>query len=119
MQIDTALSQEEWAYDMNIPFNELTDWDHLWLMIDAELEWGSFATDMPLLVFYVKHNGVYGYRAVPFQRNDSSSFSTKSFIYLTPELRDHRDVIGTHIWNRSKVPFKVKRWQLKVYEPIE
>jgi len=119
MQMHSAISREEWAFDMNIPFNELTDLDHLWLMIDAELEWGSYAADMPLLVFYVKHNGVYGYRAVPFQRNDSSSFSAKSFIYLTPELRDHRDVIGTHIWNRSKVPFKVKQWQLKVYEPIE
>jgi hypothetical protein len=109
----------EWMFDYKNMYNKWTNKDHLWMVVDAEIEVHSddASVNPPLLVFFTEHKGAYGYRASPFERQDTTSIYKGTFVYMTPEMRQKSDLLGTHIWNRQRDRVQVRKWILRVYEP--
>lgn len=115
---DTTWQSSEWANEKKVAMNELTTKDHVWLEAEVEMECECTPEEVPLVVFFIQHKGVYGYRATPMQSTATPGIFRGKFLYMTPEMRSYKDRIGTHIWNRNGVRFRLKQWRLRAYNPL-
>lgn len=116
-QYDTAWQSSEWSKEKTFSMDAVTNKDHLWLESEVEMECQCTPDEAPLLVYFVKHKGVYGYRATALEPTDSMGIYSGKFLYMTPEMRNYEDVIGTHIWNRKGIRFRLKKWNIRAYQP--
>ena len=115
---DQILQSSEWSNERKVAVNELTTKDRVWLEAEVGMEFDCSPVEVPLVVFFIQHKGVYGYRATPMQSAETPGIFRGKFLYMTPEMRSYKDRIGTHIWNRNGVRFRLKHWSLRAYNPL-
>ncbi|MBS1570597.1 MAG: hypothetical protein JST45_14305 [Bacteroidetes bacterium] len=111
--------QHPFTQAMHVPFNELTTHDHAWI----ELEWqvfmpgsgtkGSFVTTF-------EHGGKnYAYMAEDIEKHHvpPGHWTTVYTWYLTPEVRNRKDLFVTYFWLRDTVPMYVSGPTITTYQP--
>jgi len=101
-------------------YEELLQKDHGW--VECKMEYRS-KQEADSTIFYVvmamHHSGdAYAYYAFPssLYANDST-WHQFSEVYLTPEIRQKKDVFKTYIWNRYGADFEIRNLEFTVYEP--
>jgi hypothetical protein len=109
---------------IQIPYNALTDKDHLWIRAKTTLEIAdelvryqeeSFAVHLATSMLYKGRS--YSWRNVALERFDTTEISLTQD-YLTPDLRTLGDEIGTRVWLQYGANVRVKSIYFEVYEPL-
>jgi len=106
---------------IDIPYNNLTTKDHVWLRIRAKVFPVSRTdSDRFALVMHFSFNGfAYQYRSVesPAMNLKLNEWNDISFDYLTPEVRRKNDIFRTFVWNITGAPILVDELSVEVFEP--
>ncbi len=100
------------------PFDELTDADWAWMVVEAEVYIPEgYSGKPPLVVGLMRHKGkTYNYRtAVSNTTVVAGQWNTLRLEYLTPHLRTYQDEFMTYIWQRNDLPVYVNDFSVKVY----
>jgi hypothetical protein len=117
-----ALPDEEFCFTNQYMFKELTRKDHVWIKISMDIRFpNNFEGQLPCLVMTMEHKGgVYGYLA-PEIKIDSAKNQWHKFEleYLTPEIRNTKNVWKSYIWKRGKSSFDIDNFKIEIFEPKE
>ncbi len=107
---------------VKIPFDELTEKDHLWIKAITTIETTdeliryqeeSFAVHLAAFMLYKERT--YSWRNEPLERFDTNEVTlTKE--YLTPDLRTLSDEIGIRVWLQYGANVMVNDLYFEVYE---
>lgn len=108
-------STDEFGFPQRIPFNTLSSKDHVW--VEVSFDYKSNNSGEPNLVAFAmeRKNGAYGYKTYELE-NDSVNWKSKTIYYLTPEIRNHKDVLKMDLWKRSPNNFLMDNFKLVVHE---
>lgn len=104
-------------------FEDMTDADHLYLIITAQVYLFHDPVDNPfsLVATFEHKGGAYKYRALDSEKIQSqlkvNEWNTIEMLYLTPEIRNSRDCFATYYWLRGKLPILVGDIQIELWEP--
>ncbi len=100
------------------PFDELTDTDWAWMIVEVEVYIPEdYSGKPPLVVGLMRHKGkTYNYRTTVSNSNlVPGQWNTLRLEYLTPHLRTHQDEFMTYIWQRNDLPVYVNDFSVKMY----
>jgi len=108
-------------------YKKITQKDHIWLKINLDIRFPiCFTGEKPCLVFTMdRSNKGYGYYAPTIEPaiKDSITDTISScmwqhveFYYLTPEIRNKKDILKCYIWKRSATPIDVDNVCIEVFE---
>ncbi|NOQ71654.1 MAG: hypothetical protein GQ574_06620 [Crocinitomix sp.] len=108
---------------IKLPYNELTEKDHLWIRAKATVEIAdeliryqeeTFAVHLAVCMLYKERT--YSWRNEPLERFESNEMTlTKE--YLTPDLRTLGDEVAIRVWLQYGANVLVKSLYFEVYEP--
>ncbi len=103
------------AYTAN--FQQITQKDHAWLVVEGNVWRMDSNQNLPSLVLHFKHgDGVYKYRSyIPYD-NEGQNFVHYQYPYLTPEVRSNKDPFSTYWWNSSKSRCYISQIRVNVLE---
>jgi len=110
---------KEFFYTKKYKFNELTQKDHVWIIIEFKYKSKHDGTQKnPLLITTMNRSGGnYGYRAYDINyESNNREWKHYKMQYLTPEIRDDEDEFLVYFWNRDKVAFDIDDFKITVYE---
>lgn len=112
-------SLDQGAFNLDHRVFELTDAKYFFL--DYKITY-RFSSDIPesgfplFSCFIKRDDGTYGYRGFDLKATKSYEWVTETFRYNAPLIRNQKDLISSHIWNRSRSTLQIKNFQVKVYE---
>ena len=104
----------------DVRFSELTSKDHAWLRISAKLFITDSAGLPPVIVCAFHHDGeAYKYKTVTWDLASAQKNTcvTRSFDYITPEVRSTEDNLKVYIWNEHGGTHQVDDLRVEVFEP--
>lgn len=119
-QLIEVAEAREFALTIKKPFEEITQKDHAWITISFEWEVDSNATaELPIFITtFERKEGTYQYVATDFATDSKTEngWSKLSVDYLTPIVRSKSDDFKCYIWNRGRLEFRIRNFDLKVWE---
>ncbi|MGE5317621.1 MAG: hypothetical protein ACM3ME_06465 [Chloroflexota bacterium] len=105
---------------IDIPFNQLTHNDHVWIRTSAEVWIGrNYSGPYPMLVNSFHYKGeAYKYRGIALNDSTASKggWNKMTYWYLTPEVRTKDDNLKIYIWQQSQNPVYVRNMKVEVFE---
>lgn len=102
---------------IDIPYNKLTDQEHLWIRCKAVLQAEEELSVNLLMCAAMQYQGDnYFWRAgaLPTISTEKTDFY---FDYLTPDLRTNEDVLSTTVWLQNGTNVTLHDFQLEIWEP--
>lgn len=119
---DTLSETKPYTPLIEVPYNQLTEKDHIWIKAFAQFESldsiQSFEPNFTThLCISMRYKGVnYAWRNKVF-----SKFMAKTelfeFDYLSPDLRTKMDTLSVGLWHQNGQKIKVNDLYFEVYEP--
>lgn len=116
------LENQEYSITFKHPYSELTSKDHAWLKASIDVRYPEgYNSPWPCLVMTMEYkNKVYGYYARDLKTEaQGSGWHHFEYYYLTPEIRDKRDVFKCYVWKRGKGTLDIDNFQLELYTYID
>ncbi len=110
---------QEYSKTYQYKYSQFTDKDHVWLEAGVDVRFPvDFQEKFPLLIISVEYQGkVYGYHAIDIKSDTmDGKWHRVTSIYLTPEMRSHKDVVKCYVWKRGKKEFDIDNFSLDVFE---
>lgn len=106
---------EEFGYLQRISYSELTNKDHAWIEVSFDYK-STNSGEANLVAFAMERkHGAYGYKTYALE-NDSIEWKNITIQYLTPEIRNKKDVLKMDFWKRSPNDLEIDNFKLVVYE---
>ncbi|MEI8203774.1 MAG: hypothetical protein WCH34_12210 [Bacteroidota bacterium] len=106
----------------SIKYKNITGEYYAWIRAKVEYKYSkNYDDENALLVITFDHKGgSYKYFAGELNCTDSlrTSWTSKTFDYQTPEVRDINDELKVYVWHRGKKGVYIKGISVDVYEPI-
>ena len=114
-------SDNQFSPNWSKPFDQLTEKDHVWLEIKAEVFIPEGNTEEPpFLTVMTMHKGKpYKYRAFApeiVKSGEAQGWQTYTFNYLSPEMRSNTDELSLNFWYRSSEKAYVRSIEVAVLE---
>ncbi|RLD44909.1 MAG: hypothetical protein DRI89_02545 [Bacteroidetes bacterium] len=112
---------QDYALTRQIDYSELTDKDHLWVVLSFDLRFADdFEGQWPCMVITMdRKGGNYGYYAPQIKpKSLNNKWEKYTFEYLTPELRNRDDDVKFFFWKRGKSSFDVDNFKVEVFEKV-
>ncbi|NTW25331.1 MAG: hypothetical protein HGA37_11555, partial [Lentimicrobium sp.] len=104
----------------DLPYNQLTDADHVWIRTSVEVFMPSgYTGKSPLLISAFHYKGkAYKYRGIPVNEGDMKpgSWQKITYWYLSPEVRTPDDNLKVYVWHRETMPVFVRNLKVEVFE---
>lgn len=114
------IADQEFFPILELPYREITSQDHFWIKVTMDICFpDSVNSSFPCLVTTMERKGgSYNYYA-PELTNDWSpgKWQTVNSWYLSPEIRNTKDVFKCYIWKRSKEPVDIDNLKVEIYTP--
>lgn len=112
--------EDPYGYTWEMPYEQVTDKEFVWLRARAAL---AATTDdetaSACLVFEVRRKeGSYGYRTVCSDTLDLASGAILTGEYMTPAIRDTRDVLRVYLWNKGGGRLQQQRLEVEILEEV-
>jgi hypothetical protein len=110
---------QEYLQILLASFESLSQRDHFWVRVRLKIRFlQARETDFLRMVGALnRSNGTYGYYSNDIApRNEIGQWQELEFTYLTPEIRDKRDIITCYLWNRGQFEFDVDDIQVEILE---
>lgn len=108
--------KDEFGYSQKIPFYELTDKDHVWIKVSFKYKNDMNAGEPVLVAFMMERKeGAYSYKTFELE-NKVFEWKTATFFYLTPEIRNTKDLFKLDFWKRTPCNLIIDDFKLTVYE---
>lgn len=115
-----ALPEQEYCITNQFMFNELTAKDHVWIKVSMDIRFqADFEGPAPCMVMTMEHKGgSYGYFAPEITLDSTKNqWHTYELEYLSPEIRNKKDIFKSYIWKRGKSTFDIDNFKIELYEP--
>ncbi len=115
-----TLPEQEFGITNQYMYKELTRKNHAWIKISMDIRFpNDFEGQLPCLVMTMEHKGgIYGYLAPEIKIDSTKNQWHKYELdYLTPEIRNTKDIWKSYIWKRSKSTFDIDNFKIEVFEP--
>ncbi|MDP1746789.1 MAG: hypothetical protein Q8L90_14535 [Bacteroidota bacterium] len=115
-----ALPDEEFCITNQYMFRELTEKDHVWIKVSMDIRFPpDFQGPLPCMAMTMEHKGgAYGYFAPEITIDSTKKgWYRYELEYLTPEIRNTKDVWKCYIWKRGKGTFDIDNFKIEIYEP--
>jgi len=105
---------QEYFHSKELPYKEITDKDHIFVKGVIEFEVDSLDGKKPpgMTICISRRNGVYRWIFYELKGNKIE------FTYLTPPIREVKDVFKTNFSNPDKVNYKIISRKLEFFEPL-
>jgi hypothetical protein len=101
-------------------YKELTTKDHAWVIATLKVRSIDSSKQLPCLTLTIERKeGAYGYFSKELKTdsvNNEKGWTKYSYEYLTPEIRNTKDLFKCYIWNRSQTTFEIKDVKFEIYE---
>lgn len=123
IDIYRMVKEEEFSKTFSYRFNEITAKDHAWIEASISIRFPDYSfeskQESPLLVMSMEHkHGIYAYHALELKPDSlPMNWVNYKMVFLTPEMRSHKDEFKCYIWNRSKQLLEISQFKLDQYEP--
>jgi len=112
--------EEEFLPIFESEYQDLTVNDHFWLKVSFDVSFPTnFEGPYPCYVnTFDRKEGAYGYLAKDILADSNSIGKWKKIeiLYLSPEIRNVKDVIKSYIWKRSVIGFDVDNIKIDLYK---
>lgn len=113
------LEDQEFGLTKLFKYNELTDKDHLWIVVNFDARSNDLINgNWPCFVFSVhRENGDYGYFAPEIELDTTSNdWKHFQFEYQTPPIRDRNDSLKIYFWKRGTSSFDIDNLTIDKFE---
>jgi len=111
----------EFTPALRIPWNELTDADHVWLQVSCWIHWpvDSIPPAFSLVTTFEHKGQSYAYKAVDAAevRVRKGEWVQLMYWYQSPEVRRPDDLLLVYGWSRGTLPVVVDAISVDRYEP--
>jgi nitrogen fixation-related uncharacterized protein len=111
--------EDEYYSILETPYGELTQKDHVWIKASMDVRFPeNFEGQMPCIVNSMERKiWAYGYSATDIKLDSiPNHWRHVEAIYLTPEIRSHKDIFKCYIWKRGKSSFDIDNLKLEIYK---
>jgi hypothetical protein len=106
---------EEFALPQRIPYFEITKKDHLWLAISFDYKTDNVGEPILIALCMERKEGAYGYKTFELE-NDVKELTSKTIYFLTPEIRNNKDIFKMDIWKRSIGNLTIDNFKIRAFE---
>lgn len=115
---EQLLPENEYSHFVEMPYNELTDKDHVWIKAYANVKAEDSASEYYLSMFFSYKGKAYKYanKISSEVAVDSIGNKTLTLEYLSPEVRNKKDKVRVYIWNRNHQKLLLNKLYFEVYE---
>jgi hypothetical protein len=108
--------KEEFGYSQKIPFYKLTENDHVWIKVSFKFKNNNNEGEPVLVALMMERKeGAYSYKTFELE-NNITEWKEATFYYLTPEIRNTKDILKLDFWKRSPCEVIIDDFVLNVYE---
>jgi hypothetical protein len=111
--------EEEFLPIFESAYQDLTVNDHFWLKVSFDVSFpANFEGSYPCYVnTFDRKEGAYGYLAKDIVADSSSKDKWKKIeiLYLTPEIRNVKDVFKSYLWKRGPSQFDIDNIKIELY----
>ena len=115
-----TLPDQEFCITNQRIFKELTKKDLVWVKVSMDIRFPfDFQGPLPCMVMTMEHKGgTYGYLAPEIKIDSAGNKWHKYELeYLSPEIRNKKDIWKCYIWKRGKSTFDIDNFKIEIYEP--
>jgi hypothetical protein len=107
-----------------LPFNEITDYDHAYIKVTADIFPTKPLTENPLtIVTTFEYEGqCYNYKSqLPISDKPiiENKWNKVEVVYMTPEPRSEKDLFTTYFWLTGKDTVFVSNISLEIFDPFK
>ena len=92
----------EFSNDYKIPYNELSETDHVWLQVSFWAYFTDINSDVRIVMAMWRHGKNYKYRAFnlgeDIKKSDLYKWKKLTYYYLSPHIRSSNDKFQTYFW---------------------
>jgi hypothetical protein len=117
----TLEKDKEFGLTLTHPFNNLTSKDHIWIVVN--FDYSIISEENTLNTIFVatmeREEGVYGYFAKEINSVDTLGWQHFQMEYLTPPIRNKKDILKLYFWNRPKLKGYIKNFEVTYYQRKE
>jgi len=104
---------------IHIPFKELTSHDHAWVEAEWQVLVPTPGTKGSFVSTFEHYGGNYAYTAKDLEQTGTvpDTWTTVRTYYLTPEVRNKKDLFVCYLWLRDTVPMFVSGPVITTFQP--
>ncbi|MBN2215647.1 MAG: hypothetical protein JW723_15565 [Bacteroidales bacterium] len=120
LKLDSA---NNFSPNIRIAYQDITKKDHAWMRAGVDiLIPDGYDEELPCLIMtFNRKEGNYCYRSNCIDTTEYHTHKNQwmkiSMDYLTPEIRNKRDIFQAYIWHRGKKPIYIDNFKVDIYEP--
>jgi hypothetical protein len=114
-------SEFEFSLGQKIPVGDIISRDHAWIEFSFEYKISEGQCDQqPALAMALERKeGSYGYMNYSLPKDTTKTWQRFKAAYLTPAIRNNKDVFNYYIWNPGKCYVDIDNLKISVWEPIK
>jgi hypothetical protein len=111
----------EFSLGQKNPVLDLISKDHAWIefSFDYKTSEGQCAQQPALAMALERKEGSYGYMNYSLPKDTTKTWKHFQASYLTPAIRNKKDVFNYYIWNPGKCYVDIDNLKISIWEPIK